>query len=63
VNYFADFDRYVIVERNEVTKREVQSLRFERRLRGNAEPRSGARLAAFVSKSMRPLLRGSGLAS
>jgi hypothetical protein len=61
VNYFADFDRYAMGERNEGIRREVQTLRLERRLRGNGGPRSGARLAAFVSKSTLPRPRRAGL--
>jgi len=62
VNYFADFDRCVIGKRNEGTRREVQSLRLEKRLRENGELRSDARLANLVSKSTLPLLRRAGLA-
>jgi hypothetical protein len=62
VNYFADFDWYVIGERNEGIRREVRTLRLERRLRENGELRPGARLAAFVTRSTLPLLRRAGLA-
>jgi hypothetical protein len=62
VNYFADFDRYVIGERNEEIRREVKMLRLEKRLREIGESRSGARLAALASKSTLPLLRRAGLA-
>ena len=62
MNHFADFDRYVIGERNEGTRREVQTLRLERRLRENGEPRPGLRLASLVAKSTLPLLRRAGLA-
>jgi len=62
VNYCADFDRYVIGERNEGLGREMRTLRLKRRLRKNGEERPGSRLASLVSKSMLPLLRRAGLA-
>jgi hypothetical protein len=62
VDYFAGFDRHVIGERNERTRHEVRTLRLVKRLRENGEPRAGAWLAAFVSKSTQPLLRRAGLA-
>jgi hypothetical protein len=62
MNHYADFDRYAIKERNERIRREVQTLRLEKRLRQNGEPRSGAGLVALISKSTLPLLRGTGLA-
>jgi hypothetical protein len=60
VNYFADFDRYVIGERNEGIRRGVKTLRLKKRLRDNGEPRPDARLATFVSKRALPLLRRAG---
>jgi hypothetical protein len=38
VGYYADFDRYVIGERNEDVRREVQTLRLEKWLCENGEP-------------------------
>jgi hypothetical protein len=61
MSYHADFDLHVVKERNERIRREVQSLRLEKHLRQNGDPRSGAGLVAFVSKSTLPLLRGAGL--
>lgn len=62
MNHYSDFDRYVIKERNEGIRRNVQTLRLEKRLRQNSEPRSGAGLIALVSKGTLPLLRRAGLA-
>ena len=62
MNHSADFDRYVIGERNERIKVEVQSIRLESQLRENGGRRSDSRLALFVSKSTLPLLRRAGLA-
>ena len=57
MNYFADFNRYVIGERNEGIRRGVQRLRLESQHRENSGPRSGSKLASFVSKTTLPLLR------
>jgi hypothetical protein len=62
MNHYADFDRYVIGERNEEMRQKVQTLRLEKRLRQNGGPRSGAGLVALISKSTLPLLRRAGLA-
>ena len=62
MNYFADFDRYVIGERNEGLRREMRTLRLRRRLRKNGEEQPGLRLASFVSEGTLPLLRRAGLA-
>jgi hypothetical protein len=62
MNYFADFDRYVIGECNEAYRREVQTLRLASQSRENRVPRSGSRLASLVSKSTLPLLRRAGIA-
>jgi hypothetical protein len=62
VNIFADFDRYVIEERNEGIGREVRALRLEKRLRENRGSSSGSRLAGFVSRGTLPLLRRAGIA-
>ena len=61
MNYIADFDRYVIGERNEGIRRGVQTLRLESQHRGNGGPRPGSGLASFVSKCTLPLLRRAGL--
>ena len=62
MNHYADFDRYVIEERNERIRREVQTLRLEKRPRQNGGPRSDVGLVALISKSTLPLLRRAGLA-
>ena len=62
MNIFADFDRYVIEERNEGIGREVRALRLEKRLRENRGSSFGSRLAGFVSRSTLPLLRRAGIA-
>ena len=62
MNYGADFDRYMIGERNGVIRREVQVLRLESQLQENRVPRSDSRLASLVSKSTLPLLRRAGIA-
>jgi len=51
VNYFADFERYVIGERTEGIRREVRVLRLGRWLRKDRQPRSDERLAAFASRA------------
>jgi hypothetical protein len=51
MTYYSGFEPYVTMERNEGIRREVQTLRLERRLRQNGEPRSGTRLVALVSKA------------
>jgi hypothetical protein len=62
VNHSGDFDRYVIGERNERIRGEVQSLRLESQLQENGGRRSESRLVLLVSKSTLPLLRRAGLA-
>ena len=62
MNYFVDFDRNAIRERNEEIGREVRALRLEKRLRKNRGPGSGSRLAGLVSRSTLPLLRRAGIA-
>jgi glutaredoxin 3 len=62
VNNYADFERYVIGERNERLGREARTPRPEKRLRRNGEPNSGFPLAALVAKGTLPLLRRAGLA-
>jgi len=61
MNYYADFDLYLIRERNEGLLREVSTLRLEKRLHKNS--RGGAlRLVAVASKSTLPALRRVGVA-
>jgi hypothetical protein len=60
MNYFADFDRYVVGERNEGIRREVQTIVLQSRLRGNGGRRTDSRLASLFPK--RTLLRRAGLA-
>ena len=60
MNYFADFERYVIGERTEGIRCKVRVLRLGRWLREDRQPRSDERLAAFASKSSRRLLRRAG---
>jgi hypothetical protein len=62
MNHFADFDRYVIGERNGEIRREAQTLRLEGQLREKGGLRPGPRLASFVWKSTLPLLRRAGIA-
>jgi hypothetical protein len=62
MNHYMGFDPHLIRERNERIRHEVETLRLEKRLRQNGEPRPGARLASLVSKSTLPLLRRAGLA-
>jgi parvulin-like peptidyl-prolyl isomerase len=54
---YADFDPYVIRERNQQVHREVQSLRLEERLR-EERGSSGSRFVALARRAVRPLLRG-----
>jgi hypothetical protein len=61
MHYLADFDRYVIGERNGGIRREVQTLRMESQPRENGGPRPGLRLAFLVSKGTLPLLRRAGI--
>jgi hypothetical protein len=62
MTYYSGFEPYVTRERNEGIRREVQTLRLEKRLRQNGEPRSGTRLVALVSKGTFAQLRGARLA-
>jgi hypothetical protein len=61
MSHHADFAQHVVKGRNERIRREVQTLRLEKHLRQNGDPRSGAGLVAFVSKSTLPRLRRAGL--
>jgi hypothetical protein len=62
MNHFAGFDRYVVGERNEGIRREVQTIVLQSRLRENDGPRSDSRLTSLFPKRMLPLLRRTGLA-
>ncbi|CAN5300209.1 hypothetical protein BH18ACT10_BH18ACT10_03930 [soil metagenome] len=53
---YADFDPGVIRDRNEDLRREVQTLRLEKRLRANREEH-GSRFVAFARTATKPLLR------
>ncbi len=61
MNYYADFDPYLIREHNEGLLREVSTHRLEKRLREDREP-SGLRFIAFARTASLPLLRRVGLA-
>lgn len=52
----ADFNPYMIRERNEGLRREVSTLRLEKRLRENHEPRS-PRLIALARRFALRMLR------
>jgi hypothetical protein len=57
MNYL-DFDRYMILQRNDELLREVQELRLENCLRANRRPRSGCPLANnLLCRSLLSLLR------
>ena len=60
MNYYIDFDPYVIRERNHQMRREVSSLRLEERLREDRGP-SGSRFVVFARRSVLPLLRAAHL--
>jgi hypothetical protein len=62
MNYYADFDPYLIRERNANTLREVRTLRLGKRLREDRGEPNGWRLVALARMVMLPLLRGVGLA-
>jgi hypothetical protein len=62
MNYFADFDRHVVGERNEGIRREVQTFLLESQLRESGGPRPHSRLISLFLKSTLPLLRRAGLA-
>ena len=52
----ADFDPYLIRERNEGLRREVSTLRLEKRLREDHQPRS-SRVIALARRFALPMLR------
>jgi hypothetical protein len=62
MNYYADLDPYLIRERNEGLLTEAQTLRLERRLRGERGEPSGSRLVSLARTATLPLLRRAGLA-
>ena len=61
MNHYMDFDPYVIRERNQQMRREVNSLRLEERLR-EERGSSGSRFSAFGKRGVMPLLRAARLA-
>ena len=61
MNHYMDFDPYLIRERNEKMRREVDSLRLEERLRKERNPRS-SRVATLIKRG-RLLIGGPRLAS
>ena len=61
MNHYMDFDPYVIRERNEQMRKEVNSLRLEVRLR-ETRGSSGALFVALARRGVMPLLRAARLA-
>ena len=61
MNYM-DFNPYTIRERNEGLRREMSTLRLQKRLRENRQPPS-SRLVTCVQRNALPMLRKVGLAS
>jgi hypothetical protein len=61
MNHYMDFDPYVIRERNEQMRGEVESLRLEERLR-EERGSSGSRFTALAKRGVMPLLRAARLA-
>jgi hypothetical protein len=61
MNHYMDLDPYLIRERNEQMRREVNSLRLEERLRKDRNS-SGLRFVALAKRGMMPLLRAARLA-
>ena len=61
MNYYTDFDPYVIRERNQQVHREVRSLHLEERLR-EERGSSGSRFVALARRGVMPLLRAAHLA-
>jgi hypothetical protein len=60
MGYYPHFDPYVIRERNEGLRQEVQTLRLEKRLGEHRESR-GSRFIALTRRSVLPLLRAAHL--
>lgn len=56
MNYYMDFNPYVIRERNQQMLMEVNSLRLEERLQDNGGS-SSSRFFALAHRSLMPLLR------
>jgi hypothetical protein len=61
MNYYMDFDPYVIMERNQQMKGDVDSLRLEKRLREDRRS-GGRRFVALAKRGAMPLLRAARLA-
>jgi len=61
MSYLAGLDPYVDRERNEGIRREVQTLRLEKRL-GEHRGKSGSRFVALTKRGVMPLLRAAHLA-
>jgi hypothetical protein len=61
MNYI-DFNPCLIRERNEGLLREVSTLRLQKRLRENRQPRS-SRLVTLAQRGALPMLRKMGLAA
>jgi hypothetical protein len=59
MNYM-DFNPYLTQGRHQQMRREVDSLRLQKRLRDNRGP-NGSRYFALAHRSALPLLRGAGL--
>ena len=56
MNYFAGYHHYAIQEHNERLRREMSTLRLEKRLRENRKPQS-TRSFAFISRRLLAPLR------
>ena len=61
MSYFPGLDPYADRERNEGIRREVQTLRLEKRL-GEHRGSRGSRFLALTKRGVRPLLRAAHLA-
>ena len=59
MNYM-DFNPYLTQERHQQMRREVDSLRLQKRLRDDRVP-SGSRFSTLARRGALPLLRGAGL--
>jgi hypothetical protein len=59
---YVDFNPYLIRERNEGLRHEVNTLRLQKRLRENCQPPS-SRLVTFAQRCALPMLRKVGLAA
>lgn len=63
MNHYSGIDHYLIRQRNEEIRREVQALRLDRRFLGDRGQTPLARLVAFALRSTLPLLHRVGLAA